>query len=122
MLDLAWVKTPSAVPQFIAVQWLAALSVRVSPNRTGLLTVVPLSYFVPVSQWSYAVEKTNTLSIFHLAWSADGTQLAGACSNGHVIFAHVVDQHWQWKNFEITLTKRRSMQVWEGFRVLFDQV
>uniref|UniRef100_A0A674ND32 Intraflagellar transport 80 homolog (Chlamydomonas) n=1 Tax=Takifugu rubripes TaxID=31033 RepID=A0A674ND32_TAKRU len=61
--------------------------------------------------WSYAVEKTNTLSIFHLAWSADGTQLAGACSNGHVIFAHVVDQHWQWKNFEITLTKRRSMQV-----------
>lgn len=85
-----------------------------SPNGAGLLTVVPFSYFVPVSQWSYAVEKTNTLSIFHLAWSADGTQLAGACSNGHVIFAHVVDQHWQWKNFEITLTKRRSMQVWEG--------
>lgn len=70
--------------------------------------------FPSVFQWSYAVEKTNTLSIFHLAWSADGTQLAGACSNGHVIFAHVVDQHWQWKNFEITLTKRRSMQVGGG--------
>lgn len=84
------------------------------PNRTGLLTAVPFSSFVPVVQWSYAVEKTNTLSIFHLAWSADGTQLAGACSNGHVIFAHVVDQHWHWKDFEITLTKRRSMQVWQG--------
>lgn len=124
MLDVASVKTPSAVPQFITVQWLAALSlsrvdtcasVHLHPIGRSL-TAVPFSSFVPVVQWSYAVEKTNTLSIFHLAWSADGTQLAGACSNGHVIFAHVVDQHWQWKNFEITLTKRRSMQVWEGFQ------
>lgn len=61
--------------------------------------------------WSYALEKPNTGSVFSLAWSADGTQLAGACGNGHVIFAHVVDQHWEWKNFVITLTKRRTMQV-----------
>ncbi|XP_008424046.1 intraflagellar transport protein 80 homolog [Poecilia reticulata] len=61
--------------------------------------------------WSYALEKPNTGSVFNLAWSADGTQLAGACGNGHVIFAHVVEQHWEWKNFSITLTKRRTMQV-----------
>lgn len=61
--------------------------------------------------WSYALEKPNTGSVFSLAWSADGTQLAGACGNGHVIFAHVVEQHWEWKNFVITLTKRRTMQV-----------
>ncbi|KAK2847315.1 hypothetical protein Q5P01_010314 [Channa striata] len=61
--------------------------------------------------WSYALEKPDTSSLFGLAWSADGTQLAGACGNGHVIFAHVVEQHWEWKNFEITLTKRRTMQV-----------
>ncbi|XP_039985978.1 intraflagellar transport protein 80 homolog [Xiphias gladius] len=61
--------------------------------------------------WSYALEKPNTGSVFTLAWSADGTQLAGACGNGHVIFAHVVEQHWEWKNFVITLTKRRTMQV-----------
>uniref|UniRef100_A0A3Q4BDA6 Uncharacterized protein n=1 Tax=Mola mola TaxID=94237 RepID=A0A3Q4BDA6_MOLML len=61
--------------------------------------------------WSYALEKPNTGSVFSLAWSADGTQLAGACGNGHVIFAHVVEQHWEWKNFMITLTKRRTMQV-----------
>ncbi|KAM3616364.1 uncharacterized protein V6R79_016748 [Siganus canaliculatus] len=61
--------------------------------------------------WSYALEKPNTGSVFSLAWSADGTQLAGSCANGHVIFAHVVEQHWEWKNFVITLTKRRSMQV-----------
>ncbi|KAG7215614.1 hypothetical protein INR49_022140 [Caranx melampygus] len=61
--------------------------------------------------WSYALEKPNTGSVFTLAWSADGTQLAGACGNGHVIFAHVVEQHWEWKNFVITLTKKRTMQV-----------
>lgn len=61
--------------------------------------------------WSYALEKPNTGSVFSLAWSADGTQLAGACGNGHVIFAHIVDQRWEWRNFEITLTKRRTMQV-----------
>ncbi|XP_030071802.1 intraflagellar transport protein 80 homolog [Microcaecilia unicolor] len=61
--------------------------------------------------WSYALEKPNTGSIFNIAWSVDGTQIAGACGNGHVIFAHVVEQHWEWKNFEITLTKRRTMQV-----------
>uniref|UniRef100_A0A6Q2XZP2 Uncharacterized protein n=1 Tax=Esox lucius TaxID=8010 RepID=A0A6Q2XZP2_ESOLU len=61
--------------------------------------------------WSYALEKPNTGSVFSLAWSADGTQLAGACGNGHVIFAHVVEQRWEWRSFEITLTKRRTMQV-----------
>ncbi|XP_066565455.1 intraflagellar transport protein 80 homolog isoform X1 [Amia ocellicauda] len=61
--------------------------------------------------WSYALEKPNTGSIFSIAWSVDGTQVAGACGNGHVIFAHVIEQRWEWKNFEITLTKRRTMQV-----------
>ncbi|XP_038671100.1 intraflagellar transport protein 80 homolog isoform X2 [Scyliorhinus canicula] len=61
--------------------------------------------------WSYALEKPNTGSVFNIAWSVDGTQIAGACGNGHVIFAHIIEQRWEWKNFEITLTKRRSMQV-----------
>lgn len=62
-------------------------------------------------QWSYALEKPNTGSIFSLTWSIDGTQVAGACGNGQVIFAHVIEQHWEWKNFEVTLNKRRAMQV-----------
>uniref|UniRef100_A0A8C6HZ14 Intraflagellar transport 80 n=1 Tax=Mus spicilegus TaxID=10103 RepID=A0A8C6HZ14_MUSSI len=62
-------------------------------------------------KWSYALEKPNTGSIFNIAWSIDGTQIAGACGNGHVVFAHVVEQRWEWKNFQVTLTKRRTMQV-----------
>ncbi|NWY95301.1 IFT80 protein, partial [Loxia curvirostra] len=61
--------------------------------------------------WSYALEKPNTGSIFAISWSIDGTQLAGACGNGQVIFAHVVEQHWEWQNFQITLVKRRTMKV-----------
>ncbi|XP_043926400.1 intraflagellar transport protein 80 homolog isoform X2 [Protopterus annectens] len=61
--------------------------------------------------WSYALEKPNTGSILNIAWSADGTQVAGACGNGHVIFAHVIEQRWEWKKFKISLLKRRSMQV-----------
>ncbi|CAL8375185.1 unnamed protein product [Gadus morhua 'NCC'] len=60
--------------------------------------------------WSYALEKPNTGSVFSLAWSADGTQLAGACGNGQVLMAHVVEQSWEWRHVVVTLIKRRSMQ------------
>ena len=43
-------------------------------------------------QWAYALEKPNTGSIFNIAWSTDSTQVAGACGNGQVIFAHVIER------------------------------
>ena len=43
-------------------------------------------------QWSYALEKPNTGSIFNLAWANDGTQVAGACGNSHVIFANIIEK------------------------------
>ncbi|NXG08602.1 IFT80 protein, partial [Sakesphorus luctuosus] len=61
--------------------------------------------------WSYCLEKPSTGSILGIGWCSDGTQLAGACGNGHVLFAHVVEQRWEWKNLEITLVKRRTMKV-----------
>ena len=54
-----------------------------------------------ILQWSYTLEKPNTGSIFNISWSSDGTQLAGACGNGQVIFAHVIERwalrvrHWK---------------------------
>ncbi|XP_019801748.1 intraflagellar transport protein 80 homolog isoform X4 [Orcinus orca] len=75
------------------------------------LIIKPLQPNAKVLQWSYALEKPNTGSIFNITWSIDGTQIAGACGNGHVVFAHVVEQRWEWKDFQVTLTKRRTMQV-----------
>ena len=62
-------------------------------------------------QWSYSLEKPNTGSIFNIAWSSDGTQLAGACGNGQVFFAHVIERRLEWKNFEVTVTDKKSILV-----------
>lgn len=61
--------------------------------------------------WSHALEKPNTGSIFNLAWSTDSTQVAGACGNGHVIFAHVIERRLEWKNYEVVVTGRKVIQV-----------
>jgi len=47
---------------------------------------------VCLCQWSHALEKPNTGSIFNISWSSDGTQVAGACGNGHVIFGHIIER------------------------------
>ncbi|KAK3862875.1 hypothetical protein Pcinc_031302 [Petrolisthes cinctipes] len=61
--------------------------------------------------WCHSLEKPSTGSIFNLAWSSDGTQVAGACGNGHVIFAHVIENHLEWKNYEATVTSRNSIAL-----------
>jgi len=38
-----------------------------------------------------------------MAWSNDGTQLAGACAGGYVFFAHVVERHAHYLNFRFVM-------------------
>ncbi|RXG60139.1 Intraflagellar transport protein 80-like protein [Armadillidium vulgare] len=61
--------------------------------------------------WCHALEKPNTGSIFNLAWSTDGTQVAGACGNGHVLFAHIIDKHLEWKNYEATVINKTTISL-----------
>ncbi|ESP00252.1 hypothetical protein LOTGIDRAFT_225973 [Lottia gigantea] len=63
------------------------------------------------SGWSYALEKPNTGSIFNLAWSSDGTQVAGASGNGQVIIANVIERRLEWKNFEATVNASKQIIV-----------
>ncbi|XP_050395102.1 intraflagellar transport protein 80 homolog [Patella vulgata] len=63
------------------------------------------------SGWSYALEKPNTGSIFSLAWSSDGTQVAGACGNGQVLIANVIERRLEWKNFEATVNASKQIIV-----------
>ncbi|CAG9859174.1 unnamed protein product [Phyllotreta striolata] len=60
--------------------------------------------------WSRSLDKPNTGCIYKLAWSADGTQLAGACANGQVLFAHVVEREVQYENF-VALIKEKKLVV-----------
>ncbi|XP_014664680.1 PREDICTED: intraflagellar transport protein 80 homolog [Priapulus caudatus] len=61
--------------------------------------------------WSHALEKPATGSIFNIAWSVDGTQMVGACGNGHVIFAHIIERRVEWKQFELVVATRKTILV-----------
>ncbi|XP_017775258.1 PREDICTED: intraflagellar transport protein 80 homolog [Nicrophorus vespilloides] len=63
------------------------------------------------SGWSRSLEKPATGSIYKLAWSSDGTQLAGACANGQVIFAHVVERSIEYANYTATVSERKTVTV-----------
>lgn len=72
--------------------------------------------------WSHSLEKPNTGSIYSLAWSADGTQLAGACSNGNLIFAHIIERRIEWKNYEVTLSRRKTITVRDVLNELIEKL
>ncbi|KAL1513318.1 hypothetical protein ABEB36_002740 [Hypothenemus hampei] len=63
------------------------------------------------SGWSRSLEKPQTGSIYKMAWSNDGSQLAGACANGHVFFAHIVERHAHYLNFSATVSERKMVTV-----------
>lgn len=63
------------------------------------------------SGWSRSLEKPNSGCIYKMCWSSDGTQLAAACANGKVLFAHVVDRHVHYKNFTASVTERKTVTV-----------
>lgn len=61
--------------------------------------------------WSYSLDKPQIQSIFALAWSSDSTQIAGACANGNIIFAHVINKRVEWKSFEVTVVGRKNIAI-----------
>ena len=69
---------------------------------------------------SHSLDKPATGSIYKISWSADGTQVsfsswqeysqrfskvAGACGNGQVVFAHVIEKRLEWRDYEVLLEK-----------------
>ncbi|XP_043511974.1 intraflagellar transport protein 80 homolog isoform X3 [Frieseomelitta varia] len=61
--------------------------------------------------WSHSLEKINSGSIYSIAWSSDSTQVAMACSNGTVLTGHIIDRRLEWNNYEVTLVKRKVIEV-----------
>ncbi|KAL2911875.1 hypothetical protein HK105_208658 [Polyrhizophydium stewartii] len=62
-------------------------------------------------QWSYAMEKPASGSIFGIAWTPDGTQIACAGGSGAVTFAHLVNKRYEWKNYEVTVLDDHKIVV-----------
>jgi len=42
--------------------------------------------------WSHSLDKVSTGSIFSLSWSSDGTQIAGACGSGQIVFGNLIER------------------------------
>jgi len=61
--------------------------------------------------WTHSRESLECGSVMDLAWTSDGTQLAGAGGSGSVVFAQVVGRRFEWKNFEVTLLEPRKLRV-----------
>ena len=63
------------------------------------------------SGWSHSFEKPQVGSILNLSWSNDGTTIAGAGGNGHVIFGNIIDRKINWANIEATLDQENRISI-----------
>ena len=61
--------------------------------------------------WTYSREITETGSISSIAWTSDCTQLAGAGSNGAVVFGQVLERKVEWQNIEALLKETHKVLV-----------
>ncbi|KAJ3051223.1 Intraflagellar transport protein 80 [Rhizophlyctis rosea] len=61
--------------------------------------------------WSYAMEKPNSGSIYNIAWTPDGTQMACAGGCGGVVFGHIINRRFEWKNYEVTVQDVHKIHV-----------
>ena len=57
------------------------------------------------------MERTNSGSILALDWTADGTLLAGAGSNGAVVFGQLVNRTIEWRSYQATLNVQNQVVV-----------
>ncbi|KAI8440284.1 hypothetical protein MSG28_001640, partial [Choristoneura fumiferana] len=64
-----------------------------------------------LANWSHCLDRPSTGSIYSIAWSSDGTQLAAACANSQVLFAHIIDREYSWKSFHCSQTGRKVIAI-----------
>ena len=63
------------------------------------------------SGWSHGQEYLENGSVLNIAWSNDGTQVAGACADGQIITAHCIDKRLEWAEFQVALVSRKTVEV-----------
>ncbi|KAM3728232.1 Intraflagellar transport protein [Dirofilaria immitis] len=61
--------------------------------------------------WSHSLEKLITGTVYNISWSPDSTQLAGACSDGSVLHAYLVEKRITWRNIEAVQIKRQLIDI-----------
>jgi intraflagellar transport protein 80 len=72
--------------------------------------------------WTHCRERFQCGSVMNIAWTADGTQLAGAAGCGSVIFAQVVGSRFEWKNTEVTVLQPRKIRVQDATMETLEEI
>jgi intraflagellar transport protein 80 len=62
--------------------------------------------------WCHTLETTSSGSLFDLAWTPDGTQIAGAGGNGTVVFGHLLNRRYDWKQYQVTIVDDHKVTVY----------
>ncbi|XP_045512277.1 intraflagellar transport protein 80 homolog isoform X1 [Pieris brassicae] len=60
---------------------------------------------------SYCLDRPSTGSIYSISWSSDGTQLAAACANCHVLFAHIIEREYTWRSYACKQITRKMITI-----------
>jgi len=63
--------------------------------------------------WAYSREKSTSGSVMSLSWTSDGTQVAGACACGNVLFGQLVDRQVSWESLEVKLDENNHIKVFD---------
>eukprot|EP01119_Soliformovum_irregulare_P002458 TRINITY_DN12704_c0_g1_i1.p1 TRINITY_DN12704_c0_g1~~TRINITY_DN12704_c0_g1_i1.p1 ORF type:complete len:529 (-),score=125.67 TRINITY_DN12704_c0_g1_i1:3-1562(-) len=61
--------------------------------------------------WTYSRERTDSGSLFNLAWTTDGTQVAGAGGNGAVILGNLVERKLEWQSIVVTTDEDNHIHI-----------
>jgi len=61
--------------------------------------------------WTCTRAQPRTGSILNLAWTADGTQVAGAGGNGTVCFGEIISRQLEWRRITATLEENNHIRV-----------
>jgi len=61
--------------------------------------------------WSMCRASTHTGSLVNLAWTADGTHLAGAGGNGTVCFGQLLERRLEWGQLEVVQTTSDQLET-----------
>lgn len=56
-------------------------------------------------------ERPQCGSIMSMAWTSDGTEVAGAGGNGNVVFSQLVERKKEWMNYEAVLVDPKLILV-----------
>ena len=61
--------------------------------------------------WTYSRHRCSAGSLLQLDWTADGTHLAAAGSNGTVVLGQLVERATEWQQYACRLTERNTLAV-----------